>query len=393
MNRSILVISPDRQLLDSVESMLVDQPGLRVDTRPARLTEMNGQAVKLATDYDMILFQTSGGDAAELKAAADLATGRRSGTMLVALADAGLSITDAHALTRAGIDQVLPVSILAEELPESVERLRQKRGGGDGGRPGRIVAVAPARGGVGATTVAVNLADQIIARTARGQNKPRVALLDLDLQFGTVGSYLDLPEQEILLRIAADGTIPDATFLRQSMAVLPSGLSVLAAPTKFAPLEALRSEQIAGLLDALTATHDYVVVDLPRALVSWIEPVVRRADEMMIVTDVAVSSVRHCRRLIDFFTADNIALPVQVVINHESKPFFASALHREAARVLERPLEHWLPHDPKAAHNAADRGQPLSAVAARSSLAKAIGRLASDTLTRFPAAIRTKEAH
>ena len=114
---------------------------------------------------------------------------------------------------------------------------------------------------------------------------------------------------------------------------------------------------------------------------------------MMIVTDVAVSSVRHCRRLIDFFTADNIALPVQVVINHESKPFFASALHREAARVLERPLEHWLPHDPKAAHNAADRGQPLSAVAARSSLAKAIGRLASDTLTRFPAAIRTKEAH
>lgn len=393
MNRSILVITPERDVVDSVEHVLAAAPGLRIDWQASRLAEMNGKAVEMAANYDMILFRTTGGDADEIRAATDLAKARPSGTILVAVADAGLSITEAHALTRAGIDDVLPLSILAEELPEQVERLHRGRGTRDG-RMGRLIAVGQARGGVGATTVAVNLADRLLTPGGKRRDRQtaRVALVDLDLQFGTVGSYLDLPEHEMLLQIAADGTIPDATFLRQSMTVLPNGLAVLAAPTKFTPLEALRNDQVTAILDALLASHDYVVVDLPRALVPWIEPVVRRADQLILVSDIAVSSVRHCRRLIDFFTTDNIALPVQVVINNESRPLFPSALHREAARVLERPLDHWLPHDARAAHNAADRGRPLSQVAPRSSLSKAIGRLAASLHDRFPVAIQTKEA-
>ena len=120
-------------------------------------------------------------------------------------------------------------------------------------------------------------------------------------------------------------------------------------------------------------------MDLPRALVGWIEPIVERADELMVVTDISVASVRHCRRLIDFFSQDNPALPVEVVINHQREPFMSSKLHREVAKVLERPLKHWLPHDARAATAAGGRGEPLSRVAPRSPLGKAMSRLASAT--------------
>ena len=119
-----------------------------------------------------------------------------------------------------------------------------------------------------------------------------------------------------------------------------------AAPSNFAPLDSLRPEQVAAVLDTLRQSHDFVVVDLPRALVGWIEPIVEHADELMVVTDISVASIRHCRRLIDFFTQDNPALPVEVIVNHQRRPFIQSQLHREAARALERKLDHWLPHDP-----------------------------------------------
>jgi pilus assembly protein CpaE len=185
-----------------------------------------------------------------------------------------------------------------------------------------------------------------------------------------------------------DGTIPDATFLDQSMAVLPSGLAVLAAPSKFAPLDSLRAEQVAAILDTLRGRFDDIVIDMPRALVRWIEPVVERADEFMVVTDISVSSVRHCRRLLDFLTQDNPGLPVEIVVNHQRRPLFRSRMQREAAKALDRKLDHWLPHDPRAATSAADRGQPLSQSAPRSALGRAMAALAKSTRAEFPATVQ-----
>ena len=216
-----------------------------------------------------------------------------------------------------------------------------------------------------------------------------VALVDLDLQFGTIGSMLDLPEQDTLMTLALEGTIPDENFLRQSMPVTAGGLSVLPAPGKFAPIDALRPEQVAAILDTLRDTHDYVVVDLPRVLVGWIEPVLARADKMFVVTDTSVPSVRHCRRLIEFFVADNVALPVEVIVNHETRSLSGGSIRRATEKVLERKLEHWLPHDRKAARAAVDRGKPLSEISASGSLARAFTRLAAATRASLPAAVHT----
>lgn len=384
--KNMLVIAPEASVSEAIGKSLSADPGVRVDTQTSTLAGMNGRAIKAMADYDIILFQINPNDQADLSAVRDLVAHRRSGTKLVALADGNISLTQARALSNAGVDEVLPLPTAAGDVDRQVARLGRQRETG-GSRAGRIIAVAQARGGVGSTTVAVNLADQLAsgAGLAKRAARPKVAIVDFDLQFGTIGSFLDLGEQDTLLKLALDGTIPDANFLDQSMVVTGNGLSVLAAPSKFAPLDSLRSDQVAAILDTLRDSQDYIVVDLPRALVGWIEPIIERADELMIVTDISVSSIRHCRRLIEFITQDNPALPVEIVVNHQRRPLIQSRLQREAAKVLDRRLDHWLPHDPRSAAAAADRGQPLSRAAPRSALGKAMTRLAQSTRRGFPA--------
>ena len=390
-NRRMLVISPDPDVAGVIGTALASVPSLKVDRENATLSQMNGRAAKIASEYDIVLFQTASGDEAELDAVRSLAAARRPGSMILALADGDISLAQARALNRAGVDEVPPAGGGAE-LGEQVARLglaALTKGGG--GRHGRIIAVTQARGGIGASTVAVNLADQLAREKHFLKREVRhpVALVDLDLQFGTIGSMLDLPEQDTLMTLALEGTIPDENFLRQSMPVTAGGLSVLPAPGKFAPIDALRPEQVAAILDTLRDTHDYVVVDLPRVLVGWIEPVLARADKMFVVTDTSVPSVRHCRRLIEFFVADNVALPVEVIVNHETRSLSGGSIRRATEKVLERKLEHWLPHDRKAARAAVDRGKPLSEISASGSLARAFTRLAAATRASLPAAVHT----
>lgn len=378
-NKSILVVSPDNSVAATIGTALAADSSIKIVKQTSTLADMNGSAVKMAVEFDIVLFQTTPDNESDMAAVRTLAKGRRSDTVLVALADDNISLSQARALNHAGVDEVMPMSFVGEEIEGQIAKL--DLAATKNTNRGKIIAVAQARGGVGATTVAVNLADQLAGRKKlrRKEVRTSVALVDFDLQFGTVGSFLDLEEQDTLLQLALDGTVPDATFLGQSMVSMENGLSVLAAPSKFAPLDSLRNDQVAGILDTLQRSHDYVVIDLPRALVGWVETILQRLDELVIVTDISVSSIRHCRRLIDFYTAENVTLPIKIVVSGEKKPLIQSALHREASKALERKFDCWLPNDPKAAKAMADKGKPLSEVAARSHLNKAMAPLVKGT--------------
>ncbi|MFZ1725989.1 MAG: AAA family ATPase [Albidovulum sp.] len=391
--KSVLVITSDKAMSDSINAGMVSDQSIHMVCETSTLAGMNGRVVDLSAKHDIIVFETNPDDEAEISAIRALAAAKHEGTILVALADGKISLSQARALNNAGVDEVLPYPVSSEDVGQQLSRIGRSHHQShmNSGRAGKIIAVAQARGGAGSTTVAVNLADQLAIRKSRNKKEAgaKVALIDFDLQFGSVGSFLDLGEQDTLHQIAIDGTIPDANFLQQSMVTMPSGLSVLGAPSKFAPLDSLRPDQVAAILDTLRESHDYIVVDLPRALVNWIEPIVNRSDELIVVTDTSVPSVRHCRRLIDFFTADNLNLPIEIVINHERKPWLQSRLHREAAKALDRKLNHWLPHDPRAASTSADRGQPLSKAAPRSPLGKAMSLLAKNTMSGLSTSIHS----
>ena len=391
-DKSILLISRTPSVLNDVGSAVSAIPKAALTTHDATVFEMNGHAAEMALGNDIVIFETDAGRTDELGAINSLLEARDDRTTFIALTDGELPFAKARLLTRAGVDEVLPISALGEELPEVLQRsLRGKAPSAHVDVPGSrsqgsIIAVSQARGGVGATTVAVNLAYLLQEHRGllRKEAHHRVALVDLDLQFGTVGMFLDIEDQGAMLQIATGGEPPDGTFLRTAMSQHKSGLSVLPAPAKPIPLDALDAEQVASLLDALRAEYDYVVVDLPRSLVSWMAPVLHRAGKMLIATDLTVPGVRHARRLVEFYTEDSPVLPIEIVVVGERRPMFLSSHHKEAAGVIERPLAHWLPHNGSAVE-AMDQGRAVVEFHGGCDLSKAFRKLAKSVSTSLSA--------
>ena len=389
---SILLISSDEDIASSVGNALDGIEGARVTRQDMSVSQMNGSAVELAASHDIVIFATDPSNAADLSAIEVMTDQRGEETIYLALTDGDLPLSKARALTRVGVDDVLPFPSAGQEIVEQVNQwIAKKRAAieerySNAGAQGRLIAVQQARGGIGSTTIAVNLADQLLDRrgTFKKEATNRVVVVDLDLQFGTVGDFLDVDEQEGLLQLAAESFLPDAHWVEQSLVRLPSGLAVLAAPQRFAPLDSLQPEQVATLIATLKSMFDYVVVDLPRALVGWIEPVLEEADRLFIVMDMTVPAVRATRRLMDFVLADNAQLAIEVIVNREKKPMMLREHHREAAKALDVTFNHWIADDPKAARVAVDYGKPVSEVAGRSELAKGIFALSRATLTALP---------
>jgi len=390
--KKVLVITQDAGVSKHVGAALSSQSDIKLQIEEHTLPFLNGKAMEMACKHDVVMFTTNPKNEKDVDAIRTLANGNTTNTVFIALTPGDISLAEARELNKAGANDVLPYQISESDLCEQVHNWTDKiqstnnAFNSSAASSGKIITVAQARGGIGSTTVAVNLADQLLA--AKGiLNKEacnKVALVDLDFQFGTIGSFLDIKEQDGLLQLASDGTTPDKTFLKQAMVTLPSGLAVLTAPSKFAPIDALKSHQVAAILDILKAEYDFVIVDLPRALVEWLNPILDRTDKLFLVTDTLVPSIRQSRRLIDFFSECNLALSIEMLINFEHRPLFLAQHHKEAAKVLEREFKHWLPYDLKAAQTAIDHGKPISYTSPRSKLGRAFKTLAKETIKAFP---------
>ena len=392
MSNSILLISAEKDISDAVGAALEAIEDVNLKREDSSVSKLNGTAVQMASDHDIVIFATDPSNAADLSAIEVLTDQRKADTVYLALTDGDLPLSKARALTRAGVDDVLPYPAANDELVEQVnEWLAKKRAALEekyaaAAALGKVICVQQARGGIGATTVAVNLADQLLDRkgTFKKAASNRVVVVDLDLQFGTVGDFLDMDEQEGLLQLAVENFLPDVHWVEQSLVRLPSGLAVLAAPQKFAPLDALEPKQVEILITTLKSMFDYIIVDMPRALVGWIEPVFEQADKLLIISDMTVPSVRAAGRLQEFVLADNAQMNIEVIVNHEKKPMMLREHHREASKALDAKFNHWIAHDEKAAREAVDFGKPVSEVAGRSDLSKAMAGLAKAIITELP---------
>jgi pilus assembly protein CpaE len=132
------------------------------------------------------------------------------------------------------------------------------------------------------------------------------------------------------------------------------------------------------MIDALAAENDVVIIDLPPALIDWLEPLLARAERLLMVTDLAVPSIVRARRIIGLMTEDHPKLPVEIVVAREKKPFRLGKTHRDAETALGYPLRYWLPDEAKLARQALDRGEPLVQLSPRCSWSKAVKGMASD---------------
>ena len=205
---------------------------------------------------------------------------------------------------RSGVREIIPTGADDNEVLQGLSRagaaaVRRQAGTGPAApnldvARGRVITVMSPKGGAGKTTVATNLAVQL-AHAAPG----RVAILDLDLQFGDVASALGLGPQSTMADAArAQGKL-DSTAIKVFLEPHPSGLFALVGPHFPAEADDVSADTAGHVVDILAAEFSYVVVDTAAGLDEYALAAAERSDDIVFVCVTDVPSVRGLRKALD----------------------------------------------------------------------------------------------
>lgn len=294
-----------------------------------------------------------------------------------------------HQLLRLGADDFVPYPLPEGALHEAIERLRQpaapvvNHGGarpvtpGGGGRDGVVLPVQGLAGGVGATTFAVNLAWELA--NIDKKDPPKVCLIDLDLQTGSVSTYLDLPRREAIYEALSNTAHMDHDALMQAMLTFNEKLSVFTAPADMLPLDLLTCEDVETLIDIARENFDFVLIDMPTTVVQWTETVLHKAHIYFALIELDMRSAQNTLRLLRALKAEELPHEkLRFALNRAPRFTDLSGKSRakRMAESLDIDIELMLPDGAAQVTQANDHGLPLSEVAAKNVLLKEINRLA-----------------
>lgn len=178
-------------------------------------------------------------------------------------------------------------------------------------RDGRIIVVASPKGGVGKSTVAVNMAVEL-ARAAPSQ----VVVVDLDLRFGDVATMLDLKPDRSIADVFATGGGLDTLMLKTYLAAHPSGLWIVAAPDSPAAADAIEPSHVQDLLRVLARAFRYVIVDTGSGLDEPTLAAMEVATDAVFVSSLDIAGVRNMRKEIEILgTVGVLPKRHQLVVN------------------------------------------------------------------------------
>jgi len=293
-----------------------------------------------------------------------------------------------HQLLRQGADEFVPYPLPEGELEAAIDRIRTREeqveaehtpfAPGNAPGDGVLLAVQPLAGGTGATTLAVNLAWELV--TVDKENAPRVCLLDFGLQRGATATYLDLPRRDAVFEMWSDTESMDEDIFKQSLTAYEDKLWVLTAPPDMLPLDMIGPDDVGRVLEMARSKFDYVIVDMPGALVQWTETVLNMAQIYFVTLELDMRSAQNALRLKRALTSED--LPVEKLrfcLNRAPKftDLNGKSRVKRLSESLEISIEVQLPDGGRMVTQAGDHGTPLAAAAAKNPLRREIAKLAS----------------
>ncbi|MES2030567.1 MAG: AAA family ATPase [Pseudomonadota bacterium] len=225
---------------------------------------------------------------------------------------------------------------------------------------GRIIAVVGAKGGVGASTIAHNVAWAIARDLALDS-----VVADLDLAFGTAGlDYNQDPPQGIADAVFSPDRV-DTAFIDRLLSKCTDHLSLLAAPATLDRVYDFGSEAFDSIFDTLRSTMPCIVLDVPHQWSGWTKRALIGADDILIVAAPDLANLRNTKNMYDLIKASrpNDRAPLYC-LNQVGVPKRPEISASEFAKAIETPPIVTIPFDPQMFGSAANNGQMIAEIAA-----------------------------
>lgn len=285
-------------------------------------------------------------------------------------------LIDRQTALQAGASDHMSKPVTPQALLDKVEELLSARGpsnGRDRGDGGRVVSLVSLRGGVGVTTLAVNLALSGVKKYEAEGKVSRVCLVDLSPSSGQATLHLRVKAQQTWAALPGLGNKPSAGALADLLTIHASGLRLLAAPFEPTFARTLSAPLVEEMLTGLRQLFDLIVIDAPPLIDEVAAVALDGSDRIMLVLTPEVGAILSTVAMLRVMS--DMDQKVRVVLNQVStQPGVPEAT---IERALHRSVSLKIPYDPAQAA-ALPQGKPLAWAQPSAPLAAATKQLLAE---------------
>ncbi len=274
---------------------------------------------------------------------------------------------------RAGAKEFISLPINLEDLLAALGRITDRRyGQGEShSRGSTVISVAGATGGVGSTSLAVNLGCSL----AQDSNNT-VALIDLDMSLGDADVFLDTIPDYTLLDVAQNVSRLDFALLKRSLTKHDSGLFLLPRPMQMEDAATIGPEDFQRVVGLLKATFTHVIFDLSKSYGPLDIVAMESSNHILLVTQLDLPCLRNIVRLMaSFAEMDSIADKIKIVVNRAGLGSGEISV-KKAQDSIGREVYCQLPNDYRTMVEVRNNGVPLIEQAPKAKITQAISQLA-----------------
>src|SRR6478735_2084066 len=332
------------------------------------------EAYRSSPTPNVIVLETESRGDAILKGLDDLASSCDAGTRVVVIGQLN-DVALYRELVRRGISDYVMGPVTPIDVVRSICGLFSSP---EAKAVGRIIAVVGAKGGVGASSIAHNIAWS----TARDLSLDSV-VVDLDLAFGTAGlDYNQDPPQGIADAVFSPDRV-DIAFVDRLLSKCTDRLSLLAAPATLDRVYDFGAESFDTTLDSLRSSIPCIVLDVPHQWTAWTKRILVSADDILVVAGPDLANLRNAKNMVDLLKASrpNDHRP-HYCLNQVGVPKRPEITPADFAKALESDPLAVIPFEPQLFGPAANNGQMIAEMAANHKTSEMFRQLAQSLTGR-----------
>ncbi|MFD0696825.1 CpaE family protein [Paenibacillus sp. GCM10027628] len=252
-----------------------------------------------------------------------------------------------------------------------VEQVRNKRG--------EMIAICSAKGGIGKTAMAVNLAVALSKNNSKSSHS-QICIMDADFQFGDVGLSMDLHSTFTIKDVMESIDTMDQHTLLSYLIKHSSGVKVLAAPDRPEYADLVFPDRLDKVCDLLLSQHDYVIVDTPSGFSDKTLQIIEKADSVFMVTTLEMAAIKSTKLMLETLILLGLRDKIKLLVNRSTMDSVIKA--PDVPDLLGEDMPFYVPNEWEVVSHSLNSGVPFVLKNGKSDIAKAVCKIAEQLIQR-----------